>query len=160
MSYRGLPKKRPVLCDVTSYSNIHLINGASAEFAIPCYYNIAPRVEGCGASPAGVDDLIPILLLDEGYTYPVIAFDEQPAGLTYEAWIDPDDQHIIRIVLDAKCPSAVSEVVTCKMSLLATRKTHGRRRTDVVLRGTIRIEPSPITYDVYEGVSVVLEGAV
>lgn len=151
MSYRGLEKKRPTVCDVTTLSDIHIINGASAEFAIPCWYNLAPRPapDPCKAAKAPEPVLEAIRLLEEGYGPPIVAFDEPLEGLSYDAWIEPEEEHVIRLVLRAVCPDAISETQRRRMSLMITRTTNGRRYTDVVLRSDLTIEASPISLDLH-----------
>lgn len=53
------------------------------------------------------DDLEPIHLLDEGYQEAAITFDNPDIEqcLTYKAWIDEDDDFIVRIYITAELPT-------------------------------------------------------
>jgi microcystin-dependent protein len=138
MSYRNTPCDQVTICDVTSSTELHILNGVIAEFAVPCSY-VVP-IEGTDET-----ELVPIQLVTEGYGDPVLAVDIVPTGLTWAAWIDETDESIIRFALSAQCPDAVTEDITCNIALLITRSTlaHGDR-TDAVLRGPLLIEASPI----------------
>jgi hypothetical protein len=140
--YRKTTKKS-VICDVTSNSDLHILNGASAEFAVPCFYVIKPGVKsGC---KVGQPELEPIHLREEGYANPVIAIDDVPDGLSWLAWIDETDDHIVRMVFHAQCPGAVDEAIGRKVSVLITRQTLDKGpRTDIVFRGRLTVQPSPL----------------
>ena len=141
MSYREIddPHPFPEVCDVPSYAEIHLLNGVSTEFVIPCRYLTPALVDG--------DDDVqtPIHLTAEGYADPVVAFSAAPAGLTGESWIDADDDSLVHVVISAQCPSAVTTEVMCEASILITRTpgSHGVR-TDCLFRGPIRIKAAPL----------------
>lgn len=139
MTYRNPPAPIPHLCGVTSEASLHVLNGTITEFAIPCSY-VKP-VEGSDTETVTV----PIHLVAEGYSAPVIAIGGGPAGLTGNAWIDEVDDSIVRFTIAAQCPDAVAEDVTCDIAILITRTTplHGDR-TDAVVRGPLTIEASPL----------------
>ena len=143
MSYRNEPCGRPVtICDVTSETKLHMLNGVTAEFAVPCSY-VVP-VEGTNET-----ELVPIRLRDEGYNDPLLAISPSVEGLTWAAWIDDDDDSIIRFVISAQCPSAVNAAVEVDVALLIARTTQDRGdRIDAVLRGPLLIEASPLTSEV------------
>ena len=139
MSYRNrTPSSTPVLCDVTTAAELHVLNGVISEFAIPCSYVIA-------ADEDTPEQVIPIRLREEGYMDPVVAFDQLIEGLTWMAWIDEVDDSIVRLVISSQCVAAIHDDLSCGISVLITRSTASRGdRTDAVLRGTLSIEAGPL----------------
>lgn len=139
MSYRNRAvATTPVMCDVASASAIHVLNGVSAEFAIPCLYVIPSET-------SGESELVPIRLRQEGYGEPVVAIEDPPQGLTSIAWVDAADDSIIRFVISAQCPAAIEDDIETRISVLITRPTTNRgNRTDAVMRGTLEIKASPL----------------
>lgn len=132
MSYRDIPSERAVVCDVTSSTELHMLNGSIAEFSIPCNY----VVDG---------ELVPIQLVSEGYSEPVLAVDVMPEGLTWFSWIDTENTNLIKLVISAQCPAAITRQFECNVSLLITRVVEGLgERTDAVIRGPLLIEAAPI----------------
>lgn len=137
MGYRQ--DTRQVLCDVPESTELHVLNGASVEYAFPCLYAI----------PSDTDDdhveYEKIHLAAEGYGAPTILFDDVPEGLTFNAWIDEVEDHVVRLVVSAQCPSAVDRDATCPMSVTIQRSAepHGTR-TDVVLRSKVVVEAAPL----------------
>jgi hypothetical protein len=125
------------MCDVTSPADLHILNGAVAEFSIPCNY-VVPDEQGGTA-------LEPIRLSEEGYGDPVVAFDPELTGLSWDAWIDEDDDSIIKLVFSAECPEAISQDLVSQVSVLITRDEPGRGlRTDVVVRGPLTVFRAPL----------------
>lgn len=143
MAYRQKPGDPWVnantVCDVGTFVEFHILNGAVAEFTFPCTYIV---YEDDGTTTE--ED---IHLTAEGYTDPTLVVDDAPDGLTWYAEIDPSDDHIVRLLLDADCPDAVAVPVTCNMTLFINRtdtSTPGfPQRTDAVVRGRLLIAPSP-----------------
>lgn len=132
-SYRKPNVQAPHLCDVTTASELHVLNGATAEFAIPCSYIVEDGT------------LEPIHLVAEGYGDPVVAYVDQPSGLVCDAWVDPLDDSLIRLVVSAQCPDATEESLICRFSVLISRTVVGRGPiTDIVLQGNISIESAPL----------------
>lgn len=213
MAYRRLEphKKEPnrTMQDTTTPSRLFIDNGATADFAVPCWYaEMRPPVRatlhsrpwhdhlgwpnpdrpdrscqnydfahhschkghridvppfgsqlrhgahGCGQC-GHCDDFIdlaeffPIHLTAEGYTRVSVSFVDRPEGLTYEAWIDPKDDWIVRVFFSANVDEAVREPQKCVFSVKVHRdggpspSWKGGERADIVYRGEIVIIPTP-----------------
>lgn len=92
--------------------------------------------------------LIPIHLRREGYSEEVlVSVLEAPDGLTWEAWIDPDKDWIVRVVFYTEEDTAVTESVHCMYSIRLQRGTGVDKRVNVLTRGRLTILPSVIDLD-------------
>ncbi len=128
------------VCDVGSSVDFHILNGVVSEFIIPCTYVVHEE--------DGTITEVPIHLAQEGYSDPVFLMDPHPEGVTAYVEISPDDDSIIKLLIDADCPDAVKEPFVCNMVLHISRTDDSTPlfpgRTDAVLRGQLLIAPAPI----------------
>ena len=146
MSYRQPARTIPELNDVATPVRMNIQNGATADFAIPCWYiddenmiNDYPYHCHCDEL-VDMDKLIPIHLREEGYTKASISFIDKPAGLTATASIDNTYDHIIRISLNAQVPTATTEAVNCTFVVHVVRPN----TIDIVYHGVLVILPTPL----------------
>lgn len=89
--------------------------------------------------------LIPIHLIEEGYTNVKVAFADTIEGLTVtSAHIDIDDDWVVRTIISAKVPAAIKEKVETTFSVIASRSDEaGHEINDFVNQGRLVILPSP-----------------
>lgn len=83
---------------------------------------------------------IPIHLTEEGYTSASVAILDAPDGLEMAATIDPVDDWIVRVEIQADCEAAVYEEVHCRAAVRVT----GPDRTDTLGVFKVIILPAPI----------------
>lgn len=86
----------------------------------------------------------PIHLLAEGYSDVEVVFANAPSGLLSEGYIDDDSDWVVRFLINPMCQSAIEEDVYVSYTVFVKGTIEGRKRRDVVAKGTLRILAGPI----------------
>lgn len=114
-----------------------------------------------------MDGISPIHLLDEGYTGASVAWatkrqdgdewiiGEPPEGIDVEAWIDPDEDWVVRVFLDIDDPTALDDPSMYRLTVFANKPaedvesirrpgvtTHVPARSDIIALSELVILPS------------------
>ena len=122
-----------------------------------------------------MDGISPIHLLDEGYTGASVAWatkrkegdewiiGEPPEGIDVEAWIDPDEDWVVRVFIDVDDPTALDEPRHYRMTVFANKPaeevesvrrpgtfTHVPARSDIIALSELIILPSAYQ-EAYQG---------
>ena len=90
-----------------------------------------------------MDRLIPIHMLQEGYTDIEIAMIDAPDGLKVSGYIDEKKDWIVRILFDAKCEDALEDKLVVRFSVFANGDLGNRPVSDIVADGILEILPGP-----------------
>lgn len=103
-------------------------------------------------------EFFPARFIEEGYTHATVSFDRRPEGLAWKAWIDPDDDWIVRSIFESQVDPAIRRIQVCSFSLKVHREqdavpasavtTGGGNSNistlnDIVARGRIILLPNP-----------------
>lgn len=87
--------------------------------------------------------MFPIHLLEEGYTDVEVAFVDPPSGLVGTGYMDEDSDWVVRFIIEANCADALTENVDVSYAVFVNGIINGRKRRDVVAKGTLRILAGP-----------------
>lgn len=90
-----------------------------------------------------MDCMVPIHLLDEGYTSVNIAFEDAPIGLSATGSIDKNEDWVVRVDIDAQCQQATKDNLSIPFTIFVST-TIGKPMREVVAKGTLVILAGPI----------------
>lgn len=148
------PDRRVPINHSATQSRITIDNGVISYISIPCYYlwgDIVTRIDMMRIdhfgwpSPDSPDRSFQPFwpcrhkgadLESEGYDSVEIDFIDKPAGLKASGYIDGD---IVRIVIDARCNSAVKDDIDVEFAAYIT----GNALRSVVTKGILHIVSGP-----------------
>lgn len=140
MSYRHNHLKNLNISDTTTPSSITIENGVSSDFAFSCWYSKEHRHD-CNHNEK---NLSPIHLTEEGYTRVEVIFDDQPVGLVATAYIDEEEDWVIRLELNAQLDEAIEQRFRCRYTILIHMEVDNViTKTDMVCKGKLTVLPSP-----------------
>lgn len=123
-----------------------------------------------------MDGISPIHLLDEGYTEAHVAWatkrkgdgdewivGEPPEGIDVEAWIDPDEDWVVRVFIDVDDPTALEDPSMYRLTVFVNKPaedvesirrpgvtTHIPARSDIVALSELVVLPSAYQ-EAYQG---------
>lgn len=87
-------------------------------------------------------NLIPVHLLEEGYTKVHVSTVEDYEGLEFDGFIDTIDDWIVRVDVKAYLEEAITEPIDVKLIVKVSNEAEDK--VDVVFIGKLRIMPAPI----------------
>ena len=90
-----------------------------------------------------MNQMVPIHLLDEGYTTVQIAFDNAPIGLSATGSIDKNEDWVVRVDIDAQCQQAIKNNLSVPFTVFVETSI-GKPMREVVAKGTLVILAGPI----------------